>query len=548
MAAKQQQAAPPKRTVDGGVLMNRLDNAFELKLPWIPILREMYSLTMAARNPYDPLKTSMRALDCQFDSTAPMSLFKATNRLMSELVPPDQNWVDLDMGPVLANKLDDQTKQQVKKQLTSTTTMTQVVFSGGNFINAIWETFMEMLGGIMGCLLVLEDPDDDIEPVNFECVPQSEVAIEKNGKGKNCGVYRKRTCFKIRNIKDTWSDAVLPPELAKKLDDAAKNKNKKDPECDLMESSYLIPKSGGKWAYTIHWRQEKQDPVEVVYREYDENPWIIFQWSKLPGSPYGPGPGIMLLPAIRMVNKVREMLIMNAALALAGMYLAKDDGVLNIDNIQIVQGGIIPVGSTGGSGGAGASLAPLQTGRDFNIAQIVLEEEQDTIRKGLFDNGLPDPSKGVRSPTEIMERVRELAQDIGGAIGRMTRSLVELVARVIGILTRRGLVPKITLDQFTFKVHIKSPLARAAQMQEVQTALQWYQMVQSLVGQQMSMMFVDVEEMIQWIADRLGIPDNLLRDDVDKQQIQQGVSQIIAAAQMQSGMQAPPAASMGAPA
>lgn len=546
MATKTTQPATPKRDVDGATLMKRLDCAFELKLPWIPILREMYALTMAARNPYDPMKTSMSALDVQFDSTAPMSLFKATNRLMSELVPPDQNWVDLDMGPVLAEKLDDLQKQQVKKQLTSTTTMTQVVFSGGNFINAIWETFMDMLGGIMGCLLVLEDPDDDIEPVNFECVSQAEVAIEKNGKGKNCGVYRKRTGFKIRNIVDTWSDAVLPPELAKKLQDTG-TKNK-DPVCDLMESTYLIPKSGGKWAYTIHWRQDKQDPVEVVYRVYDENPWIIFQWSKLPGTPYGPGPGIMLLPAIRMVNKVREMLIMNAALALAGMYLAKDDGVLNIDNIQIIQGGIIPVGSTGGNGGVGASLAPLQTGRDFNIAQIILQDEQDTIRKGLFDNGLPDPDKGVRSPTEIMERVRELAQDIGGAIGRMTRSLVELVARVIGILTRRGMTPKITLDQFTFKVHIKSPLARAAQMQEVQTWMQWYQMVTSIVGPQMSMMFVDVQQLIQSIADRLGIPDNLSRDDVDKQQIQQSISQIIAAAQMQSGMQAPPAASMPAPA
>lgn len=542
MATKQE--APPKRAIDGATLMMRLDAAFKLKEPWEPILREMYALTMAARNPYDVNKTGLSSMNAQFDSTAPTALFKATNRMISELVPSDQSWAGLELGPVTMLTTDKINQDDMKKKLAATTSIARVVFDGGNFVNAIWEAFLDMMGGIMGCLLVLEDPDDNIEPVNFECVSQAEVAIEKDGKGKNCGVYRKKCGVKIRQIQEIWDDAVLPKDLAEKL--KKKDPKNPDPECDLMESTYRLRGRNGKWAYVIHWRKDKSDPVEVVYREYDECPWIIFQWSRMPGSPYGPGPGILLLPTIRMVNKAKEMIIINAALALAGMYLAKDDGVLNIDNIQIVQGGIIPVGSTGGTGGA--SLAPLQTGRDFGLAQFVLEDEQDTIRKGLFDNGLPDPSKGVRSPTEIIERLRELAQDVGGAIGRLTRSLVELYARVIGVLKRRGLVPNVNLDQFNFRVHIKSPLARAQQLQEVQTVMQWWQMAVSILGPQMAMMSADVEKMVAWIAERLGVPHELLRDDADKQQIQQNVAQIIAAQQAQGGMGAPAPSGLTAPA
>ena len=532
--------AEEKSPLDGKTVLMRSDAAFKKKDPWIPVLRDMYELTMASRNPYMSAHSVEGSMDRQFDSTAPSALVKAANRLMSELVPPEQTWHSLDIGPGLAYRkdVDETQKKTLREALMKTTALTQVVFSSGSFVNSLWEVFIEMLGGVMGCLLVLENPVDDIEPVSFQCVSQAEIAIEIDGRGKNCGVYRKRSGVKIRNIKELWSDAIIPKELSDKM--KQNDRKNKDPECNLMESTYRIPNSGGKWAYVIHWRKGDNDPVEVVSREYDENPWVIFQWSRMPGSPYGPGPGILLLPAIRMVNKVREMLIMNAALALSGMYLAKDDDVLNIDNVQIIQGGIIPVGATGGS--TGASLVPLPTGRDFNVAQIVLAEEQDIIRKGLFDNGLPDPADGVRSPTEIIERVRELAQDIGGAIGRLTRSLVELVVRVVGILKRRGLVPDVTLDQFNFKVQIKSPLARAQQLQEVQNMLQWWQMVVSLVGPQLAMVFVNVEKFIDWIAERMGVPEFLLRDEADKQQIQQNIAQIVAAQQAAAMPAAAPAA------
>ncbi len=530
-----------KPAIDGAMLMKRAEDAFTLKTPWQAVLREMFALTMAARNPYDTQKTGLVSLNSQFDATAPMSLFKATNRLMSELVPADQNWLELDVGPVLANKLSDQQKQQYRQLLTATTNIAHTVFDGSNFINAQWEAFMEMLGGIMGCMLVLEDPDDDLAPVNFECVSQKEVAIELDGKGKICGVYRRRDAIKIRNITTVWADAKLPKDLQDQLKNAKGGKNS-DPSCELTEATYRIPKSGGKWAYIVLYKGGKgSDPAQLVYREYDENPWIIYQWSRMPNSPYGPGPGILLLPAIRMVNKVRQMIVMNAALALAGMYLAKDDGVLNIDGIQIVQGGIIPVASTGGT--SGASLAPLPTGRDFNLAQIILKEEQDVIRAGLFDNGLPDPSEGVRSPTEILERVRELAQDVGGAIGRLTRALVDLVNRVLGILARRGLVPKINIDQFNYKAVIKSPLARAQQLQEVQTALQFWQMAVSIVGPAVAAMLVDVEQMVQWISERMGISQSLMRDDADKAQIQNTIAQLAgSAAKLGQIPQAPPSA------
>ncbi|MCK5591273.1 MAG: hypothetical protein KAI72_04890, partial [Candidatus Pacebacteria bacterium] len=105
--------AEEKSPLDGKTVMMRSDAAFKKKDPWIPVLRDMYELTMASRNPYTSAHSVDGSMDRQFDSTAPSALVKAANRLMSELVPPEQPWHSLDIGPGLAYRKDvDETQKK----------------------------------------------------------------------------------------------------------------------------------------------------------------------------------------------------------------------------------------------------------------------------------------------------------------------------------------------------------------------------------------------------------------------------------------------------
>ena len=504
---------------------------------WRSILQEAYELASPYRNPYlndsKTRKNTPPPMNQLFESTMLVSNHNATNKLLLDIAPPEQRWPNIKVGPALFRRFKRlqrdglASKQQLDamlddlmEQLESINDILDEVFGSETFNNALWEVMHDVRTAGMGVLLHLDQPGNDIEPVLFQCIPQDEVSIEDGPDGREIGVYRGRS-IRISHIMKLWSDAKTPDDMKKLI----KEKDK-DPEVDLLEATY---KDGNVWKYRVMWKREKGDPQDVVNREYATSPFTVFHWSKIPGCEYGPGPVLMMLPDGRTINKVMEYVLKNAALALAGMYLVRDDGVVNPDNIQIMAGGMIPVQSTGGT--MGASIAPLDTSREFTIGQIVLDDLRNIIRKGLGDNALPDPNKGIRSPTEIIERIREFTQLNGGASGRMVSAMARVVRAVVDILGRRGFVPAVKIDNFALRVQINSPLARAQQFAEVETVVRWIEMCKGIGGPEMTALVAMLEEIMVWIADAIGVPNRLVRPAKDRQAMKDEQAQ---AAQLQS--------------
>ena len=149
------------------------------------------------------------------------------------------------------------------------------------------------------------------------------------------------------------------------------------------------------------------------------------------------------LPDVRSLNKAKEFVLQKAAIDLAGMYTATDDGVTNPYNMVIAPGVVIPVGSNNTNN---PSIQRLDTGSNLALAQFEIVELQNAIKLALF-NDLRDPAGPVRSATEVAIESRELAKRIGSAFGRLqTEILVPILKRVVAILTRRGLIVPIELD------------------------------------------------------------------------------------------------------
>lgn len=508
-------------------IIRRADTARADKDLWKSIFEQAYEYAMPMRNPYTGNNKNPRPMDKMYDSTAMSSTFRGVNRMVMEITPPEGGWFDLKAGPLLEMQVDKSEIEAIEKSLAKTVKLLGMVFRSGSFVSAIHEAFLDLFVTGMGVILAVENTGNDIEPIIYEAVSQAEVTIEEGIGGSIAGVYRTRK-VKVRQIQNFWSDAVIPDELSEII---AKAKKGNDPEIEILEATFEGD-ANTPWHYKVFWKKGGNDPVELVDRSYTTNPFIVFRWSKIAGSAYGPGPVIMALPDIKTANKVMQMNLINAALALAGIYLVEDDGVINPDNITLTQGAMIPVARTGGN--LGASIEPLSTGRNFDIGQIVLEDLRVQIKKQLFDSALPPIEGSVRSATEIIQRMKELAEEIGGAYGRLMHELVvPLVRRTADILQNRGFIPQLQIDQYILKVQVNSPLARVQQMQEVEKVIQWLEITMSLAGQEGMMMSSKIEEIIPWIADKIGVPAELGRDDAEREELQQMIAQLIAQSQMQ---------------
>lgn len=81
-----------------------------------------------------------------------------------------------------------------------------------------------------------------------------------------------------------------------------------------------------------------------------------------------------IFPTARMANKMTEFIIKNGALALGGIWQVDDDGVINLNNINLTPGALIPkaVRSRG--------LQPLKPSHEFNITWEMVSSLQEQIR------------------------------------------------------------------------------------------------------------------------------------------------------------------------
>ena len=157
----------------------------------------------------------------------------------------------------------------------------------------------------------------------------------------------------------------------------------------------------------------KQHKHILLRRQFEgegSNPYVVFRWSKASGEIWGRGPLLNSLPAIKTCNLTIELILENAQMSISGMYQLEDDGIVNVDTIQLLPGTIIP--RAPGSRG----LEPVSPAGNFNVADLVLKDMRTNIRKALYNEMLGDPNKTPMSATEVAERMADLSRQIGSAL------------------------------------------------------------------------------------------------------------------------------------
>jgi hypothetical protein len=142
--------------------------------------------------------------------------------------------------------------------------------------------------------------------------------------------------------------------------------------------------------------------------------------------------------------------------------------------------------------------------------------------------------------------MKELSSDLGGVFGRLHRELVApLVIRALNIMSEMKMIRyPLIINGTTVKVIPKSPLAKLQNLSKVEAVVQWMQIVQSL-GPEIAMLGIKVEEVPHWIGEQLGVPEDIMRSEDEREALQQNVAKIIAAqSQAAQAPQGPPAQPM----
>ena len=511
-------AEPKKLSVEQ--IVKRQQLAQSRKDNFRDLYEDAYEFALPQRNLYDGYFEGkvggQKKMNRVFDSTAISSTQRFANRMQSGIFPPQRKWCKLEPG----SDVPPERKIEVQQALDVFNDKMFDVLKQSNFDIAIGEFLLDLS---VGTAVMLVQPGDGITPINFIPVPQYLVAFEEGANGQVDNVYR-RMRIKGEAIKQQWPEAELDAELQRKIDD------KPTEEIELLEATIYDYERGDYCYHVIHPKSKS----ELVYKRQKTSPWVVSRFMKVAGEIYGRGPVITALPDIKTLNKTLELLLKNASLAITGVYTAADDGVLNPQTVRIVPGAIIPVARNGGP--QGESLRALPRAGDFNVSQIIINDLRMNIKKTLLDESLPPDNMSARSATEVVERMKELAQNLGSAFGRLVNeTMIPLVAKTLEVMDQNGMITlPLKVDGLEVKVSPTSPLAAAQNMEEVNSIMQFAQVAQGLGPE--GQLAVKTGDMIDYIADKMGVPASIRTTPLERQQMMQEAQQMammVQQAQMQ---------------
>lgn len=487
---------------------------------WVQTWQDCYDLALPMRTGFYATVPGQKNTDQIFDSTAVQATQEFASRMQAGLTPPFAKWFDFAAG----SDVPTEQRSEVTRQLEEISTYVWEVLQNSNLDQELHEAYVDLSLGT-GALLIEEG--DAIQPVRFTAIPQSQLVLGMGPAGQVDPVYRVRE-MTLEGISLVWPKANIPDEMKRAA------KDKKDKLFKILECIHRDWKTRGteRYEFAVISVEPSALLFEASFTGDGANPLVPFRWSKTAGEVYGRGPLFNSLPDIRTLNMTVEMILQNAELSLGGIWQADDDGVINPDTIELVPGTIVP--RAPGSNG----LEPLQSPANFDVGQFILEEMRHNIKKALFNETLGAPEGTPMSATEVHERMSDLARTIGSAYGRLHTELVTpLLRRVVYILKKQGRINIPLVNGREVKVVNTSPLAQAQHTENVARVARLGELMNGMFGPQMTNLVLKAEEVGAYAGAEIGVPDKLIRNDAERQQIAQAIAETAEQSQGQAGAQ-----------
>lgn len=476
---------------DLGVIIDRFNLAKSRRSNWESHWQECYDYALPQRGNFTQSDIAgERKNQHLYDGTAMDAVDQLAASLLGNLTPPWTQWFGFKPGPDLSP----QEAEQLAPVLEEAARKIQMHFDQSNFSVEMHQCFLDLVVGGTASLYFEESEPGSLSAFKFTSIPLNDIMLEEGESGFLDGSFRNLS-LTLAQLKNRYPFSEIPMEVLRD--------GERDPQARFKVVESVLPEAS---AYNYHAiLMDLANPVLLAGGRFGSTPVINFRWVKSPGEVYGRSPVMKALPDIKTANKVVELILKNASIAVTGIWQADDDGVLNIANIDLVPGAIIPkaVGSDG--------LRPLQMPGQFDVSQLILENLQSRIRHALLTDKLGQLGSARMSATEVLERSAEMALLLGATYGRLQSELLTpLIQRAFSIMRRRGEIPDIALDGRYVTLDYRSPLARAQGQRSIQNTLSWMNAVSGMGAEAAGV--IDYTRAAKYLGDVLGVPSDLIRD------------------------------------
>lgn len=443
--------------------------------------------------------TSRNKIASRLDSTGTDASRILASALMSGMTPANSRWFALDVG----NETDEE-----RRWLDDSANLIWENIHSANFDAAGFECMMDVVPA--GWCVLFTDIDRMAGGgYSFEQWPIAECYVTSTRQDG-----RVDTIFREYSL---TADQAATTFGLDKLSQKAQDKVRDKPDEKIKFVRVIEPRKnyrpGSKLAKNMPFASYD---VEVdgkhICREqgFEEFPCTVPRWTMIPGSSYAVGPAFHALPDMLELNELVRLEKAAADLAVSGMWIAEDDGVLNPKTVKVGPRKIIIANSVD-------SMKELKSGADFNVSFTMKSQLQAQIRKCLMADQLQPQDGPNMTATEVHVRVGLLRQLLGPVYGRLQSEYLQpLIERCFGLAFRAGVLgqPPRSLAGRDFHVRYISPLARAQRLEDVAAMdrletglLQKAQIKPELLD------IYDFEEADSLRAQFLGVPGKVMRDD-----------------------------------
>lgn len=489
-------------------LKERAKKAFDDMMKWQDILDDAYEYFLPQRNLFNREDKGQKKMDRIFDGTALDSIKKGASKLQANIAPMMARWANLEPSNEVLRQIEasggEISEVDVRKNLEEQAEILFDIINRSNFGTQFFEFALDLMIGT-GTLMIDEDESDEM-PIIFNSIPQIGISFEEGPHG-TIETHWRRFKVKARNIERKWPGFEVSATLANTIKDS--------PEADVKLIQGVVFEPKALVYHAIVW-VESEEKVSWVEHMGESSPMVTTRYSKTSGEIRGRGPALDVLPDVKSLNKAKEFVLTKAAIDLSGIWTSIDDGVTNPYNIVIAPGIVLPVGSNNTQN---PSLARLDTDTNLELSLFEIGELQTAIKRALF-NEVREPSDSVISATQFAIEFREFVKQVGSAFGRlMTEGLIPILKRVQFILKRRGIMQPIIIGGREVNIKFTSPLARAQDAEDLLSVQQAVEFTLATGGEDAVQISFKQEDFGAWAAKKTGMPQELVRNETEKQKI-----------------------------
>lgn len=447
-----------------------------------------------------------------------------SSSIMGGMTPANSLWFGMDVG----NESDEE-----RRWLDQSADILWQNIHAANFDAAAFEGLIDVV--CAGWFALYIDSDRERGGFTFDLWPIASVYCTTSvAGGKVDTVYREYKLTAEQAVKE-FGEANVSDETRKLAQDKPQEK------VDFVHAIY--PRSthmvGAKLAKNMAIASCK---IEVKAKKlvsesgYHEMPVVVPRWMLIPDSVYAVGPVMDALPDAKTLNELCRMDLAAGDLAIAGMWIAEDDGVLNPRTVKVGPRKIIVANSVD-------SMKPLMSGSNFQYAETKIARLQGSIRKTLMADQLQAQDGPAMTATEVHVRVALIRQLLGPVYGRLQAEYLQpLIERCFGIAYRAGVLGQApeSLAGREFAVRYLSPLARSQKLEQV-TAIDTFVAGAIAVAAQTQdtsiLDNIDMDAAMRFKGEALSVPGEILRTTAARDQVRQQRAEAQQAAQEQAQQQ-----------